>query len=56
MMKKRDLKIQRRAQVMKRQSRLEVNMSQVTMKRMNLMIKMLQNLDHKLQVNMILKT
>ena len=54
MMKKRDLRIQRRVQVMKRQSKLEVNMNQVTMKRLNLMIKTIQNLDHKLQVNMIL--
>ena len=54
MMNKRDLRIQRRVQVMKRQSKLEVNMNQVTMKRLNLMIKTIQNLDHKLQVNMIL--
>ena len=39
---------------MKRQSKLEVNMNQITMKRLNLMIKTIQNLDHKLQVNMIL--
>ena len=47
MMKKRNQRIQRRAPVKKRQSKLGVKMSQITMKRMNLMLKMIQNLDPK---------